>query len=56
MIKRYIDFINESVADGNRLAEYDQISPLSTVKDMTYELVEYFNEDLDGDIKLVILD
>jgi len=49
MIKRYIDFINESVADGNRLAEYDQISPLSTVKDMTYELVEYFNEDLDGE-------
>lgn len=44
MIKRYIDFINES-----RVDKYDQISPLSSVKDMTYELVEYFNEDLDGE-------
>lgn len=49
MIKKYADFIKEAVVERNRLAEYDQISPLSTVKDMTYELVEYFNEDLDGE-------
>ena len=44
MIKRYLDFVNESIVD-----KYDQLSPLSTVKDMTYELIEYFNEDLDGE-------
>jgi len=43
MLKRYANFINESKLDS-----YQQLpTGIDYIKDITYELVEYFNDELD---------
>lgn len=41
MLKRYIDFINESKLDSVQQLPTD----INYIKDITYELVEYFNDE-----------